>query len=61
MFDAAHVIVPSSRFTLLAGEENLTLYQFGTKKAKHMFCKVCGISSFYVPRSNPDGVGVTAG
>mgnify|MGYP003511092598 CR=1 FL=1 len=23
-----------------------------------MFCQVCGIKSFYVPRSNPDGVDV---
>jgi centromere protein V len=23
-----------------------------------LFCKVCGIKSFYVPRSNPDGYSV---
>lgn len=23
-----------------------------------MFCKVCGVQSFYSPRSNPDGRGV---
>lgn len=27
--------------------------------AKHTFCKTCGVQSFYTPRSNPDGVGVT--
>uniref|UniRef100_A0A7N0TEP8 CENP-V/GFA domain-containing protein n=1 Tax=Kalanchoe fedtschenkoi TaxID=63787 RepID=A0A7N0TEP8_KALFE len=37
----------------------LTTYTFGTHTAKHIFCKVCGITSFYIPRSNPDGVAVT--
>ncbi|KAK9904606.1 hypothetical protein M0R45_000569 [Rubus argutus] len=37
----------------------LTTYSFGTHTAKHTFCKVCGITSFYYPRSNPDGVAIT--
>ncbi|GJM98873.1 hypothetical protein PR202_ga15920 [Eleusine coracana subsp. coracana] len=40
-------------------EEFITTYTFGTHTAKHTFCKVCGISSFYVSRSNPDGVSIT--
>lgn len=28
--------------------------------AKHLFCSVCGIKSFYVPRSHPDGFSVNA-
>ncbi|KAL7143826.1 hypothetical protein ABFS83_08G217200 [Erythranthe nasuta] len=36
----------------------LTTYTFGTHTAKHIFCNVCGITSFYIPRSNPDGVAV---
>ncbi|MBS0583032.1 MAG: GFA family protein, partial [Proteobacteria bacterium] len=35
-----------------------TEYTFNTGAAKHRFCRVCGIKSFYVPRSNPDGVDV---
>jgi hypothetical protein len=55
-----HLIVPAARFRLLAGEESLTTYSFGTGVAKHRFCRRCGIKSFYVPRSNPDGFSVNA-
>lgn len=55
-----HLIVPKSRFRLLSGEESLTTYQFNTRTAKHLFCSVCGIKSFYVPRSHPDGYSVNA-
>lgn len=54
-----HVIVPASCFTLLQGEETLTLYTFNTGAAQHLFCSVCGVKSYYIPRSNPDGVAVT--
>ncbi len=53
-----HLIVPASRFRLLSGQEILTTYTFGEGIARHLFCKVCGIKSFYVPRSNPDGFSV---
>jgi hypothetical protein len=50
-----HLIVPKAGMRLLAGEDALTLYRFGTGTARHYFCKVCGVKPFYVPRSNPDG------
>ncbi len=53
-----HLIVPKEDFTLLTSEEALTDYQFGTKTAHHLFCKTCGIKSYYLPRSHPDGVSV---
>ncbi len=53
-----HLIVPTSRFRLVQGEEVLTTYTFNTGVAQHRFCRVCGIKSFYIPRSNPDGVSV---
>ena len=53
-----HMIVPKSAFTLLSDESALSLYTFNTGVAKHYFCKTCGIKSFYIPRSNPDGVDV---
>jgi hypothetical protein len=55
-----HVIVPESRFRLLSGQDKLTTYTFNTGVAKHLFCSVCGIKSFYRPRSNPDGWSVNA-
>jgi hypothetical protein len=53
-----HLIVPAARFRLVKGAETLTTYQFNLKIAKHLFCRVCGIKSFYVPRSNPNGFSV---
>ncbi len=55
-----HWIVPASRFRLLAGEQALTEYRFGTGAARHLFCSRCGVKSFYVPRSHPDGFSVNA-
>jgi len=53
-----HLIVPASRFRLVQGQDALTTYTFNTGVAKHMFCKVCGVKPFYVPRSHPDGFSV---
>ena len=53
-----HLIVPASRFRLTAGAEVLSEYTFNTGTAKHRFCNVCGVKSFYVPRSHPDGFDV---
>ena len=53
-----HLIVPASRFRLLAGADDLVEYTFNTGAAKHRFCRHCGIKSFYVPRSHPDGIDV---
>jgi hypothetical protein len=55
-----HLIVPADRFRLISGKELLTSYTFNTKTAQHLFCSVCGIKSFYVPRSHPDGFSVNA-
>jgi hypothetical protein len=53
-----HLIVPAARFRLLRGAESLTEYTFNTGAARHLFCRHCGVKSFYVPRSNPDGYSV---
>ena len=53
-----HLIVPRARFRLLRGEASLSTYTFNTGVARHLFCRHCGVKSFYVPRSNPDGYSV---
>lgn len=53
-----HLIVPQARFRLLRGVDSLTEYRFNTGVARHLFCTRCGVKSFYVPRSNPDGFSV---
>lgn len=53
-----HLIVGQGNFRLLSGEDGLTSYSFNTGVAKHSFCKVCGVKSFYTPRSHPDGISV---
>ena len=53
-----HLIVPASRFRLTTGAGALAEYTFNTRTARHLFCRRCGIRSFYVPRSHPDGFSV---
>jgi hypothetical protein len=55
-----HLIVPHRDFRLLSGGEALTHYRFGTGAADHLFCSVCGVKSFYQPRSHPDAWSVNA-
>jgi hypothetical protein len=50
-----HLVLPRSRFRIVCGEDALSEYRFGTGTARHLFCRHCGIRSFYVPRSHPDG------
>ena len=53
-----HLIVPRTHFRLLRGADALSEYRFNTGMARHLFCSRCGVKSFYVPRSNPDGYSV---
>lgn len=53
-----HLIVPQHAFRLLAGEDELETYTFLTGVAQHRFCRHCGVKSFYIPRSHPDGISV---
>lgn len=49
-----HLMVPHGDFTLLSGQDALSSYRFGTGAADHLFCRHCGVKSFYQPRSHPD-------
>lgn len=48
-----HLFVRHENFTLLTGEGELTSYRFGSGAAEHLFCRICGVKSFYQPRSHP--------
>ena len=49
-----HLIVPHRDFQLLVGADALTSYRFGTGAANHLFCRICGVKSYYQPRSHPE-------
>jgi hypothetical protein len=55
-----HVMVPHGRFELIAGRDALASYRFGSGTAEHLFCRRCGIKSFYQPRSHPEAWSVNA-
>lgn|SRR3990167_6537209 len=53
-----HLPTKRQDLQLLTDENNLSEYSFGTHTAKHLFCKLCGIGPFYIPRSDPKGYSV---
>lgn len=53
-----HWIVPPESFRLLTGKDALATYSFNTGVARHYFCPRCGVTPFYVPRSDPDKIDV---
>jgi len=55
-----HIMVPHKDFELLTRRDALASYRFGTGAAEHLFCRRCGIKSFYQPRSHPDAWSVNA-
>jgi len=44
--------------SVIKGEDKLSLYQWGTKTAKHYFCSVCGIYTHHQRRSDPNEFGI---
>ena len=53
-----HMLVAKDGFRLVSGEDALHCYTFNSGIAQHFFCNNCGIKSFYIPRSHPEGVSV---
>jgi hypothetical protein len=52
--------VPEAALTIDGGESDLTLYEWNTRRAKHYFCRRCGIYVFHRKRAAPDSFGVNA-
>jgi hypothetical protein len=53
-----HLTIPHEDFRLESGVDALISYRFNTGAAEHLFCKVCGVKSFYQPRSHPNSYSV---
>src|SRR6266446_2785958 len=47
-----HMVAPEG-FRLLSGADDLETYRFGTRTARHQFCRHCGVACFYRPRADP--------
>ncbi|MFD1343670.1 GFA family protein [Litorisediminicola beolgyonensis] len=58
---APAVSVKLADLQVVRGADSLTLYEFGTKTAKHHFCSVCGIYMYHRRRSDPSQFGVNMG
>lgn len=46
--------VKLDQLTVIQGKDNLSMYQWSTKVAKHYFCKTCGIYTHHQRKSAPD-------
>ncbi len=55
-----HWGVEPEHFRLLTPWSAIGTYEFGTRTAKHHFCRTCGISPFRVSRSEPGKITVNA-
>lgn len=58
MRGAVAVSAPLDGLIITQGQDDLTLYRFGTKSARHYFCRHCGIYTHHRRRSNPSQLGI---
>ncbi len=50
--------VPQSALRITQGEDLLATYEWNSRRAKHHFCRRCGIYVFHRKRAAPDHFGV---
>lgn len=50
--------VPEAALVIFEGEDQLSLYAWNTRRAKHYFCRRCGIYTFHRKRAQPAHFGV---
>lgn len=53
-----HYFVHRDELRLTADAGDIATYTFNTGVAQHLFCRHCGVKSYYVPRSHPDGYSI---
>ena len=58
MRGAVTVSAPLDGIEIVEGHDALSLYQFGTKRARHYFCRHCGIYTHHQRYSDPNEFGV---
>lgn len=46
--------VPKSDLTVIEGKDKLSLYQWGSNRARHYFCQTCGIYTHHQRYANPE-------
>ena len=56
--NALMIRVPESALRVVAGATELATYQWNTMRAKHHFCRHCGIYTFHRKRIDPTSFGV---
>ncbi|MES2342741.1 MAG: GFA family protein [Pseudomonadota bacterium] len=52
--NARMVRVRAQDLTVLSGDDQLGAYEWNTHRARHHFCRVCGIYVFHRKRASPD-------
>lgn len=58
---AAAVTAFANSVEVLQGQDNLSLYSWGTHTAQHYFCKTCGIYTHHQRRADPTECGINLG
>ena len=53
-----HWYAAPDQFRLVSGEDELSDYRFGTRVARNLFCRTCGVSAFRRARSDPDKIDI---